>query len=1025
MAVKKFICPPTPASGSGTFSDDLVGFQLVQGGGLTQGNFQFTSSVTEKVDRTFYTGVFSDPINLENLGISSVEQSRLIFENNFKVFPNFDITQINNFVQYGSMSKRISTSITNIISYFPAAIESNKLGLDYKTGETATNISYDLIQDITSFDLNIARIRNPFDIDFTVNATRNLSLKDIEVSELRNLTTQYSRYSLYYGDEGYELFSIVPTNSLTTGTLTITVKGNPFSGETLVYNTIVIRPNDYEVNKVYNEDFDEVENFLLNRNQTPKYTCSFRSPKEADDGTFFITTVTATWPINGVWNLDIYTENFNNYIQQLDEISQNFDSFKSNLISRFLTTGSFKDFDTIGQKMEKVLQIYGRSFDETNMFINALAFMNSVNYTVKNDIPSQLLKNLAQTLGWTTNISPITNDDFLSSVFGQKNSGPSDFSGVAVKSTPDELNYQYYRNLILNSAYLFKSKGTRKSIENLLRLIGAPDALVEFNEYVYVADQKINMSQFNTQYLQISAGTYISETAVLDPTNIFSIFGDTYTGYTTNLVIKDVNVLREEYPMDDEGYPTTPEDTENFYFQIGSGWFESTPQHRSPEQVDLTNSVFTGQNPNYQTSLIPFTYGQIYLNRFRNFPFMNLGYELTPVIDNNKSWTNEEVGQRINIDGSLNARYVVEDDRLVLNVKNIDVFLNPGQALLYDVWFMSRQYNYPIPNQGLFYQRPTRCNPTPNIEYPYRGGVDWTEINPQPKRKSFFEFAQSFWHNTINVRNRQFQSDGKTSGYPTLQSIFWKYLNSNKKTNDNRSNGSSCSQVYSEIDDGPGIENNNFNYQNMIEYVNGLGDYWIRLVEQMVPATTIWNTGVKYENSIFHRQKFVWRRQSGCNFVPERCKSCSTIASIFPFDCPQVSTTCPLFPWSVQIKNFNDILSLSLANYLNPQGIYLNDCELNSMETTWVVDIQVNNSSISTYSFFDGYGFGDEGVSSPTEELWVSALTGALDSLENSGYSYYLTNNEEIVIYLTNCEYQPGSLNFKINVGINFEIYCN
>jgi hypothetical protein len=78
MAIKKFICPPTPASGSGTFSDDLVGFQLVQGGGLTQGNFQFTNAVTEKVDRTFYTGVFSDPINLENLGIVTVEQSKFL-----------------------------------------------------------------------------------------------------------------------------------------------------------------------------------------------------------------------------------------------------------------------------------------------------------------------------------------------------------------------------------------------------------------------------------------------------------------------------------------------------------------------------------------------------------------------------------------------------------------------------------------------------------------------------------------------------------------------------------------------------------------------------------------------------------------------------------------------------------------------------------------------------------------------------------------------------------------------------------
>jgi hypothetical protein len=103
----------------------------------------------------------------------------------------------------------------------------------------------------------------------------------------------------------------------------------------------------------------------------------------------------------------------------------------------------------------------------------------------------------------------------------------------------------------------------------------------------------------------------------------------------------------------------------------------------------------------------------------------------------------------------------------------------------------------------------------------------------------------------------------------------------------------------------------------MIEYVNGLGDYWIRLVEQMVPATTIWNTGVKYENSIFHRQKFVWRRQAGCNLVPARCNPCATIAPIFPFDCASFSTTCPIYPWEGQIVDFNAVLGRVLTQYLS------------------------------------------------------------------------------------------------------------
>jgi hypothetical protein len=49
----------------------------------------------------------------------------------------------------------------------------------------------------------------------------------------------------------------------------------------------------------------------------------------------------------------------------------------------------------------------------------------------------------------------------------------------------------------------------------------------------------------------------------------------------------------------------------------------------------------------------------------------------------------------------------------------------------------------------------------------------------------------------------------------------------------------------------------------MLDYAEGIGDYWIRLLEQVVPATTILNTGIKFENSIFHRQKFVYRRQRG------------------------------------------------------------------------------------------------------------------------------------------------------------------
>ena len=997
MPVVKYSYPPQGPSGEGTFSDNIVGLQTVTGGGLTQGNFEFKSTSDEKVNRTFNTGTFSTPISLENLGINSDEESRLIFQKNFKVFPNFDLSQITNFTQYGSMVKRMSVSVQNIINYFPAGIESTSMGIDYTTGITADNIIYYSEYDQTKIELNVSRLRNPFSVDFSTNSSRNLDVRENEVSPLRNISVEFTKYSLFLNGGEYKLTSLQPTTSLSTGILKFYVQGNPFSGQSFTYDDLVIRPNDTEVNKSYSMYFDEVEKYLLNRDVSPIYTATFKVPRESDDGTFSIASNRISWPLYGQWNLDILTSRFQNYLTQLNDVSQEFDSYKTNIISRFMITGSLKEFDTSDQKVEKTLQIYGRSFDESKKFIDALAYMNSVNYNTGNDIPSQLLRNLSQTLGWETNISPISNDEFLNSVFGGSNTDQSQFSGLSTEKTPDELNYEYYRNLILNSGYLFKSKGTRKSIEYLMKLIGAPDALVEFNEYVYLADQKISVTEFDKQYAEISGGTYVSNTPILESGNTFSIMGVQYTGFTTSNTIEDSNVQIEEYPVDSNGYPQKPLIGGEYFFQKGAGWFESTPQHRSPEKVDLTNSVFSGNNPDFQTILQPFTYGQEYLNRYEDFPYMGVKFNLRKEIDNNKSWTNTETGLRSNLDGRMNAVYYTENDKLVLNVKNVDLFLNPAQGLVYDVWDMSNRYGYPISGDNY-------------INLPIRGGVDDTTVSSRPRTQTFFEFAQTFWINMINVRNRMYTSNGKTGGYPTLESVYWKYLQSQENI---------------------GVENNNFNYENMIEYVMGIGDYWVRLVEQMVPASTIWNSGVKYENSIFHRQKMVWRRQEGCQLIPVPCNPCELVTNIFRPDCPIEELVCSVYPWNEDIQDFGSLLGVVLTNYLGDNGYVLDDCVINSLQTNWYVELYIDDVLVVETPFFNGLGYLTPQLSSPSNLVWDNALTQSLNNLKNLGYDYYYFEDpsslvsSKVGVYNPICSVSETGTNFKINVGININILCN
>jgi hypothetical protein len=816
----------------------------------------------------------------------------------------------------------------------------------------------------------------------------------MKVSKYRNLTSNFESYALYLSDLNteYQMVDFDASNSLTGGTITVTVKGRPFTSTTTT-STFLLKPNSIITEQIFKDDFDEVEDFLLNREKTPIYTTTFKYPDYDSNGDYVMFVKDITWPLDGFWNLDIRTNAFDSYLQKINDIAEKLDEYKTNLLSRFLISGSIKEFDTPDQKVEKVLQLYGRSFDEVKKFIDSLSFMTSVNYRIGNDIPSQLLQNLAQTLGINTNISPITNDGLLETLFTTTNQ--IIYPGQSKQETPAELNYQYYRNIILNAATLFRSKGTRKSIEYILRMVGAPEALIEFNEYIYIADQKISVDDFYGQYAEFSGGTqYVSQPSYLT-TDLFKIQGIQYTGFTTTGVLRQTNLDLIYYPINlNNGYPESPVYTDDYFYQKGAGWFEVTPDHRSSEVINTELSNFNVVPAIIKTSLKPFTYGEEYLNRYRQFPFMSLGYGLTKTIDNKKSWVTTENGIRSSEQPLSQTKYYIEDERLALNVKNMEVYLNMGQGITYDIWRMSATYGYPIPNSGL------------TAPYPSPGLNDWTVINPKPNKKTFAEFAQTFYNNLINVRNRQTISDGKTGGYPALQSIFWKYLQTEETVN---------------------IPSNKFTYQKMIDFTLGIGDYWVRLLEQFVPATTIWNTGQKMDNSIFHRQKFVWRRQRSCEIIALSCIPCEYNGEPFLYDCIDQTTTCPL-----PVFNPATVLNTKVNDIISSQGYTPNQCNTNTIISTWSVIVKMKNllttveELLLDQEFFTGYGQSAVDINTGIPLSYSDILNYIDDELiylYENGLNYYISGGELIVSNST-CYDDFTNKRLIIKIGLDVQINC-
>jgi len=255
----KFFYPPRPGSGAATFSDNIVGLQTVEGGGLTQGNFEFTTAVVEKVNRRFNVGAFSEPIDLSQLDIDNVFESRRIMATQFRVYPNFDVSQVMNFSLYGSLSKRFQVSIGHIINLFPASLDIQFLNQEYFTGFTAENIVYDPIYDETSFEVNVDRIKNPFDIDYSVSAATNLNLREITVSPYRNLYNTYLDYCVAINDDIFKVVSFTPSPTLSSGAIKFTVSGAPFGQTaTTIIEEYQIRPNDFIVDKIFAESLETI-----------------------------------------------------------------------------------------------------------------------------------------------------------------------------------------------------------------------------------------------------------------------------------------------------------------------------------------------------------------------------------------------------------------------------------------------------------------------------------------------------------------------------------------------------------------------------------------------------------------------------------------------------------------------------------------------------------------------------------------------------------------------------------------------
>lgn len=601
------------------FSPDLVGLQLTSKGGttlFTNGNFSIETNLDPKPDVVFTQGTRSKFYTLDDVVLND---SEVIIQKNVRTSLNLDYTNPLSYVWYGSSKELIRASLINLEERFPAAIYvDNKVGS--VTGNNITNYTYDISLDESTFTVNSRFFINPFSIKYTLDAaylnTNNGSgnVNTDSTNTLRNLTLEYKNYVIEHNGIIKSIKSFSAATQQTNSDVIIVVDGNPFPELTGIYiPQYSFLSTSYDGSIPYfikpkeekqEEFFTSLNNFqknILSRDTYPKYTANFIFNEITDEGVILTSKETLTFPVlDDGYNLNFFNTFYLTYLNKITLIGENLDSTNTDIIVRKYTSEAINSFDTLpkgdgddytvnGEKATKLLRIYGVGFDEVKKYINGIKFAHVVTYDKKNNVPDSLVKDLSYMLG----LDPITfvTDITLNKTFLPSN-GDGMFSGTSTNMTQSEIDIELYRRLILNIAWLWKSKGSRKAIEFLFRFIGAPESLVNFNEYIVVVDKPLDMDRIK-QLLYL------------------------YTG--------DVDV--SNIPYDDEGFPVPPINGElvitdlvngtsgqtgvienqytEMYFQKGGGWYRSTYGSNSP-------SILGGNNPH----IGPYDSGNEYLNYF-------------------------------------------------------------------------------------------------------------------------------------------------------------------------------------------------------------------------------------------------------------------------------------------------------------------------------------------------------------------------------------------------------------------------
>jgi hypothetical protein len=433
---------------------------------------------------------------------------------------------------FGSFYTEVADSINDIIGNFPYAI----LSFDGYSGITI----YDYV---TTFNNTTGEKRASFKIPYNsiINQGNIIVNSGSTISEALSLVDNLTGFSIQ-----------MRAQTTTASTSVIDIISYNFSAGTGSYLEFVI--NDFldyvsgstSTLPIYirptKERFAEYKMNISKLEYNILYGQKLMVPNIETDASEYEKTFVWPMSIDG-FAPDSYGTSFETYKTSILKSASDIDDSKTNIMLKTMIPENFIEMDSEGEIYRSTVQAYAHEFDEIKHYVDAIAYAHSLEYNGEESLPQKFMYKFSTLLGWKLS------DAFSEIDLFEYLAGDVDGSG----NSYSQFNIEIWKRILININWLFKKKGTRDALQFLFKLLGAPECLVELDEFTYKIKQLgnnisnsalTNSNKVNDNgYIRYSESIYAFQEGGLERGN-----GDNYINqwgpeFTPELQVDNIKVV--------------------------------------------------------------------------------------------------------------------------------------------------------------------------------------------------------------------------------------------------------------------------------------------------------------------------------------------------------------------------------------------------------------------------------------------------------------------------------------------------